>query len=86
MNSRKVYHPCIAHLIGSFESQRGIPGLVLEEGLVPARKEVFGFRLLARASLETKGRNAIMDRCSRVLEQVRLVAGAESIKYHLEIS
>ena len=52
---------------GTFEAERGIPGYLLEPQLVRARLELFGFRALPRQS---KGRNVLMERCRKILEQV----------------
>ena len=64
---RRLKHPNIVRYHGSFECQRGIPGFILEAGLVRARQELFGFRSLPRRS---KGKNVLLERCRRILEQV----------------
>ena len=86
---RKVHHPCVAQLLATFEAAQGVPGLLFEGGLVPARGEVFGLRLLqARACSSKAGKNAIVERCYRVLEQVAVAL--EYLHYrgivHLELS
>ena len=67
ISSRKARHPNVVKFLGTFEEAKGVPGFVFETCLIPARRELFGFRALPRAS---KGRNVLMGRCKAILEQV----------------
>jgi hypothetical protein len=85
INLRKVRHPHIVKMIGSYEERRGVPSFILEPNLVKARQELFGFKALPRKS---KGINMLLERAKRFLEQVAIGLEYLHIKglVHMELS
>ncbi len=42
---RRVRHPNVIKLLGTFQASRGVPGFIVEPGLFRARRELFGFKV-----------------------------------------
>ena len=82
---RKVKHPHIVKLFGTFEAARGLPAFIVEPNMVRARQELFGFKALPGKS---KGKYMLLERTKRFLEQVSIGLEYLHVKglVHLELS
>ncbi|KAK2148553.1 hypothetical protein LSH36_491g00039 [Paralvinella palmiformis] len=82
---RRTRHPNVAIFLGTYQKDKGIPGILLQGKLTKARQELFGFRALPKAS---RGRHVLMERCRKILEQVGM--GLEYLHFrglvHMEVS